>query len=69
MKSITKYPTYIAVKPKLLREKAALINNTLAVRKKMYATNIGGVGEYHISIKLATKLASIPDTSIQNLTG
>jgi len=63
------YPRYINVKPKLLRENAALINNTLAVRKNMYAQNIGGVGEYHMRIRLAPMLASIPVTSVMNLKG
>lgn len=69
IKSIIIYPRYITVNPKLLRENAALINNTLAVRKNMYAQNIGGVGEYHIKTMLAIKLEIIPVTSTQNLTG
>ena len=35
----------------------------------MYATNIGGLGEYHISINEATRFDIIPITSQQNLVG
>ena len=59
----------MAVKPKLLRLKAPYIKNTVAIKKKIYAMNIGGFGEYHIKIKDAIRLEIIPITSQQNLTG
>ena len=64
-----KYTKYITVKPKLLRLKAPYIRNTVAIRKNIYATNIGGLGEYHISINEAIKLDNIPITSQQNRKG
>ena len=69
MPSIPKYTRYIAVKPKLLRLKAPYIRNTVAIKKKIYAMNIGGFGEYHIKIRDAIRLEIIPITSQQNLTG
>ena len=69
MPSIPKYTRYIAVKPKLLRLKAPYIRNTVAIKKKIYAMNIGGFGEYHIRISDAIKFESIPITSQQNLKG
>ena len=67
--SMPKYTKYMAVKPKLLRLKAPYIKNTVAIKKKIYAMNIGGFGEYHIKIKDAIRLEIIPITSQQNLTG
>ena len=64
-----KYTKYMTVKPKLLRLKAPYIRNTVAIRKKIYAMNIGGFGEYHIKISDAIRLEIIPITSQQNLTG
>ena len=58
-----RYTKYIKVKPKLLRLQAPYIKNTVAIKKKIYATNIGGLGEYHIRIREAIKLESIPITS------
>ena len=69
MPSMPKYTKYMAVNPKLLRLKAPYIRNTVAIKKKMYAINIGGFGEYHIKIRDATKLEIIPMTSQQNLIG
>lgn len=69
MPSIPRYIRYIAVKPKLLRLKAPYIRKQVAIRKNMYAINIGGLGEYHIRISDAIRLAIIPITSQQNLTG
>ena len=69
MPSIPKYTRYMAVKPKLLRLKAPYIRNTVAIKKKIYARNIGGFGEYHIRIRDAIRLEIIPITSQQNLTG
>ena len=69
MPSMPKYTKYIAVKPKLFLLKAPYIKNTVAIRKKIYARNIGGFGEYHISIRDAIRLEIIPITSQQNLTG
>ena len=69
MPSIPKYTRYMAVKPKLLRLKAPYIRNTVAIKKKIYARNIGGFGEYHIRIRDAIRLEIIPTTSQQNLTG
>ena len=69
MPSMPKYTKYMAVKPKLLRLKAPYIKNTVAIKKKIYAMNIGGFGEYHIKIKDAIRLEIIPITSQQNLTG
>ena len=37
-------PDTSQVKPKLLRLQAPYIRNTVAIRKNMYAMNIGGVG-------------------------
>ena len=64
-----KYTKYIAVNPKLLRLQAPYIRNTVAIKKKIYAMNIGGFGEYHIRISDAIKFESIPITSQQNLKG
>ena len=69
MPSIPRYTRYIKVKPKLLRLQAPYIRNTVAIRKNMYAMNIGGVGEYHINIIDAMRLDIMPITSAQNLTG
>ena len=63
MPSMAKYTKYITVKPKLLRLKAPYIRNTVATRKKIYAMNIGGFGEYHINISEAMRLEIIPTTS------
>tara|TARA_Y100001936_G_C15807092_1_gene524617 strand:- start:417 stop:635 length:219 start_codon:yes stop_codon:yes gene_type:complete len=69
MPSMPKYTKYMAVKPKLLRLQAPYIKNTVAIRKNMYAINIGGFGEYHININDAIRLEIIPITSQQNLIG
>ena len=69
MPSMPKYTKYMKVNPKLLRLHAPYIRKQVAIRKNMYATNIGGLGEYHISIKEAIKFDSIPITSKQNLFG
>ena len=69
MPSMPKYTKYIAVNPKLLRLQAPYIRNTVAIKKKIYAINIGGLGEYHIKIKDAMRLEIIPITSQQNLKG
>ena len=69
MPSMPKYTKYIAVNPKLLRLQAPYIRNTVAIKKKIYAINIGGLGEYHIKIKDAMRLEIIPTTSQQNLKG
>ena len=69
MPSMPKYTKYITVKPKLLRLQAPYIRNTVAIKKKIYAMNIGGFGEYHIKIRDAIRLEIIPITSQQNLTG
>ena len=69
MPSMPRYTKYMAVKPKLLRLKAPYIRNTVAIRKKIYAMNIGGFGEYHINISDAIRLEIIPITSQQNLIG
>ena len=69
MPSMPRYTKYMAVKPKLLRLKAPYIRNTVAIRKKIYAINIGGFGEYHIKIREAIRLEIIPITSQQNLIG
>ena len=69
MPSMVKYTKYITVKPKLLRLQAPYIKKKVANRKKMYAMNIGGFGEYHIRIRDAIRLEIIPITSQQNLTG
>ena len=69
MPSIAKYTKYIAVKPKLLRLNAPYIKKQVATKKNIYAINIGGFGEYHISISEAIKLDNIPITSQQNLKG
>ena len=67
--SMPKYTKYMKVKPKLLRLNAPYIRNTVAIRKKIYAMNIGGFGEYHIRINEAIKFDTIPITSQQNLVG
>ena len=64
-----RYTKYITVNPKLLRLQAPYIKNTVAIRKNMYAMNIGGFGEYHINIKEAIRLEIIPTNSKQNLIG
>jgi len=69
MPSMPKYTKYMKVKQKLLRLKAPYIRNTVAMRKKIYAMNIGGFGEYHIRIRDAIRLEIIPMTSQQNLIG
>ena len=69
MPSIPKYTKYITVNPKLLLLQAPYIKNMVATKKKIYAINIGGVGEYHISIRDAIKFDIIPITSQQNLIG
>ena len=66
---MVKYTKYITVKPKLLRLHAPYIKKKVANRKKMYAMNIGGFGEYHINIREAIKLEIIPITSHTNLLG
>lgn len=48
---------------------AQVINNADATKKKMYAANIGGFGEYHINIKDAIRLDNIPMISATNLKG
>ena len=67
--SIPRYIKYINVNPKLCLLQAPYIKNTVAIKKKIYAINIGGVGEYHISIRDAIKFDIIPITSQQNLIG
>ena len=67
--SMQRYTKYITVNPKLLRLQAPYIKNTVAIRKNMYAMNIGGFGEYHINIKEAIRLEIIPINSKQNLIG
>ena len=69
MPSMPKYTKYMAVNPKLLRLKAPYIKNTVAIKKKIYAINIGGFGEYHIKKRDAIKLEIMPMTSQQNLIG
>ena len=64
-----RYIKYISVKPKLCLLQAPYIKNTVAIKKKIYAKNIGGVGEYHIRINEAIKLDTIPITSQQNRIG
>jgi hypothetical protein len=64
-----RYRRYIKVMPTLLRDRAQAINSADATRKKMYAANIGGLGEYHINIKDAIRLDIIPMISAMNLTG
>ena len=59
----------MAVNPKLLRLQAPYIRNTVAIKKKMYAINIGGFGEYHIKIRDAIRLEIITMTSQQKRTG
>ena len=66
---MAKYAIYITVNPKDFLDIAAPINSTVAIRKKMYAQNIGGFGEYHINISDAMRLEIIPITSQQNLIG
>ena len=67
--SMPRYIKYMSVNPKLCLLHAPYIKNTVAIKKKIYAINIGGVGEYHISINEAIKLDTIPITSQQNLRG
>ena len=64
-----KYTKYITVKPKLCLLQAPYIRKQVAIKKKIYAMNIGGVGEYHIRINDAIKFEIIPITSQQNLNG
>lgn len=66
---MARYTIYITVNPKLLLEKAAVIKSADANKKKIYAQNIGGSGEYHINMILATKFDIIPIISAVNLTG
>ena len=67
--SMAKYTRYITVKPKLLRLHAPYIRKQVATKKNIYAINIGGFGEYHISINAAITFDAIPITSQQNLFG
>ena len=60
---------YISVNPKLRLLHAPNINRAVAIKKKIYAQNIGGLGEYHISTNAAITLDIIPSTSQQNLKG
>ena len=46
--SMPRYTKYMNVKPKLLRLHAPYIKKHVAIKKKIYAMNIGGFGEYHI---------------------
>ena len=69
MPSMPRYIKYMSVNPKLCLLQAPYIKNTVAIKKKIYAINIGGVGEYHIRINEAIKLDTIPITSQQNLRG
>ena len=69
MPSMPRYIKYISVKPKLCLLQAPYIKNTVAIKKKIYAKNIGGVGEYHIRINEAIKLDTNPITSQQNRIG
>jgi hypothetical protein len=69
MPSMAKYTKYMTVKPKLLRLHAPYIRKQVATRKNMYATNIGGFGEYHIKISDAIRFDIIPMTSHTNLKG
>ena len=69
MPSMHRYTKYITVNPKLFLLQAPYIKNTVAIKKKIYAINIGGVGEYHIRINEAIKFDTIPITSQQNLNG
>ena len=69
MPSMPRYIKYMSVNPKLCLLQAPYIKNTVAIKKKIYAINIGGVGEYHIRINEAIKLDTIPITSQQNLKG
>ena len=55
--------------PKLFLLYAPYIKKHVAIRKNMYAINIGGLGEYHINISDAIRLDIIPVTSQQNLKG
>ena len=64
-----RYSKYIKVMPTLLRDRAQVISSADAMRKKMYAANIGGFGEYHINIIDATRLDTMPMISAMNLTG
>ena len=63
MPSMPKYTKYMIVKPKLCLLHAPYIKNTVAIKKKMYAMNIGGFGEYHIKIKDAIRFDTMPITS------
>ena len=67
--SMAKYTKYITVNPKLLRLNAPYIRKQVATKKKIYAMNIGGFGEYHINIRDAIRLEIMPITSQQNLIG
>ena len=58
-----RYTRYIIVNPKLLRLHAPYIRNTVAIKKNMYAINIGGFGEYHIRIREAIRFDISPITS------
>ena len=69
MPSMPKYTKYIAVKPKLFLLYAPYIKKQVATKKKIYAMNIGGFGEYHIRIRDAIRFEIIPMTSQQNLKG
>ena len=60
---------YITVNPKLLREYAAPNNRIEARMKNIYAQNMGGLGEYIISMIDAMRLDIMPTTSQQNRSG
>lgn len=60
---------YIIVNPKLRLLHAPNISKVVAIKKKMYAQNIGGLGEYHINIRAANTFDIIPATSQQNRKG
>ena len=55
---MAKYAIYITVNPKDFLDIAAPINSIVAIKKKMYAQNIGGFGENHIKIPDATRSVS-----------
>ena len=59
----------MAEKPKRLRLNAQYVRKQVATRKKIYAMNTGGFGEYHIRISDAIRLEIIPTNSHQNFIG
>jgi len=67
--SMPRYSRYIRVMPTLLRDRAQVINNADAMRKNMYAANMGGLGEYHIRMVEANRLEIMPAISAMNLIG